>query len=915
MARQHHLDAGDLLRRDGRRPGRQRALVGAALVALASFSFAQEASTPEEVEEAQERDPLEARHLDLDDIVDQEWEALRSAAQEAGPDEREQAVAALHAWYEARAGQLKRAVQLIGYPAHALASSEEWTPDVDQRVQYWKDLVDALELMEAPELALENGSLATGILFRRGRFEEAAEYTEELLERFAHAETNRDYHLVRLAEARRELGEFGAALQALDDYEHLEPPSTEEALRVRSFLIRGMTYADLGVPDKAVPHIDQGLRLAEERHRKGGQPNEVMTARMASLLVAKAEANHEYVVDTVEELLEKPLYERHPVERRKLLTLQATSLLKIEPRTDANRVRGMELLYEVTAAGLPAEFEGHARLGLVNALLVDGSIQEAQAELQRIRTVLERDVGARALAQVRTDAAMYDVRLALEQGAPHDELVELEEPLDQAVEDLIGVWSQVPERTGGVGFLLYSQRRDAVAERIRLTRRLDPSNGEARALDYLMRIQAMGTLARREEVPVPSLGEIRSHLLGEGHGLLVYLPTRDLTYVFAIDSDTAMLATVGRGGDLDLARQEYLKHLLRTTGMQRSDDGVVALERKLAGDLASLLFSKELVALIQSWDHLTISGSDVLGPLPFEWLPLADERFLGVGRTVSYLPSVPLGVARAQVSADDVSDWDLLLMAATDPAQHVSERWPEAVALPFTETDRSALMGRYDQRRSMALVGERATLTALSRFDLRRASVLQFLGHAVRDFSRERPVGLVTAQDERSDGLVWCEQVEELAAPDLVLLTACRSGLGKQRRGDPAMTDMGGAWIAQGARAVVVASTDLYYGQAVRASDVIHERLTAGDSPAEALRGVRERLCEEYGEMAPMAGGLLHVVGLGHEPVFRGGLRKDGEDARSRLPRPWNTVVIGACLLAAFAAGALVSRARQKPTA
>jgi CHAT domain-containing protein len=49
---------------------------------------------------------------------------------------------------------------------------------------------------------------------------------------------------------------------------------------------------------------------------------------------------------------------------------------------------------------------------------------------------------------------------------------------------------------------------------------------------------------------------------------------------------------------------------------------------------------------------------------------------------------------------------------------------------------------------------------------------------------------------------------------------------------------------------------------------VVHERLAAGDSPAEALRAARARLAEDERFAHPFYTSGLQAFGLGHRPVF-----------------------------------------------
>ena len=166
------------------------------------------------------------------------------------------------------------------------------------------------------------------------------------------------------------------------------------------------------------------------------------------------------------------------------------------------------------------------------------------------------------------------------------------------------------------------------------------------------------------------------------------------------------------------------------------------------------------------------------------------------------------------------------------------------------------------------LQGEAATLASLRSLDPGRARIFQFLGHGVRDYELERPARLVLAFDDAHDGLVSCLDVEaDGAAAELVLLTSCRSGGGPTRRGDGAMSHLGGSFLRCGARAVVASPTDLALEPALRMSATVHEALAAGASPAEALRRARAALVAD-GEWADaFFHAQYRVLGLGQQPL------------------------------------------------
>ena len=317
------------------------------------------------------------------------------------------------------------------------------------------------------------------------------------------------------------------------------------------------------------------------------------------------------------------------------------------------------------------------------------------------------------------------------------------------------------------------------------------------------------------------------------------------------------------GTSWERKRDDHLKELLI-----RGETLGPKFERKLATELSRVLLPEKIAQRVASWSNVTIVGTDLLGPIAFAWLPLGDEPYLGTRRAIDYLPSIPFGVRLAGQPAPAERAADLFLVVGSEPGAAVSKRWREAARLPFDEAARDRITYAFDHDRTAVLAGNNATVAALGALGPQNARILQFLGHAIHDPDRERSVGLVMAPGADDDGLVWCETVEQWAAPQLVFLASCFSGKGKTRRGDPSATDMSGAWLSRGARAVILGLGEIKYLDALSASETVHAQLVGGKSPAEALRVVRAALAEREGDNAPRLAPLLQVIGLGHEPVF-----------------------------------------------
>jgi hypothetical protein len=302
-----------------------------------------------------------------------------------------------------------------------------------------------------------------------------------------------------------------------------------------------------------------------------------------------------------------------------------------------------------------------------------------------------------------------------------------------------------------------------------------------------------------------------------------------------------------------------------------------------------MLLPDDVRALLETWTDLTIVGAEFLGFLPFESLPFRGSR-LGLELAVSYLPSLPVGVALAARPLPAAFERDLLLLGAARPAPAVLARWPDLVPLPFTDADLAALAAPYrsvvpggrDASGRVEVLGDgRATPSRLASLTPDSSRILHVVAHGVYASDRERPAGLALAPAPGGgDGLVFGEAVEAASAPPLVVLSSCGAARGPGRLGDDGVSHLGGAFLRAGARAVVLSRADVDLDSSLALGAAFHEAVAQGASPARALLFARRRVAEDTERADPFFHSLVHVVGLGHERRFPGDWRPpDGFDA------------------------------------
>src|SRR5262245_9990865 len=135
-----------------------------------------------------------------------------------------------------------------------------------------------------------------------------------------------------------------------------------------------------------------------------------------------------------------------------------------------------------------------------------------------------------------------------------------------------------------------------------------------------------------------------------------------------------------------------------------------------------------------------------------------------------------------------------LLLLAAPPAV---ERGPDGLkvklpTLPFDDDRKRVLLGELASERVLVCSGSTARLEGLAG-ELASARMLHILTHGLPDDRRERSATLLLAGADGRPQWIGCKELEELALPPVVMISACRSAQGPPRQGDDGVADLGGA--------------------------------------------------------------------------------------------------------------------------
>ena len=654
------------------------------------------------------------------------------------------------------------------------------------------------------------------------------------IEQYVGSLARAELHLERAEEALARLG---------PDWPHREL-FDQSRVRLRAKIANGR-----GLPDEAARVLAEGLARARERG-DGGAIAELEVERANLRLSAQ---QHELLERETAAALARPeLAAEGAAWARASLALCLATSLAVRARSDPALWSAAEERLRAVAAdpGARASDARRARVRLAEVLLTTGRLDEARALLAGLSAEAALLGGALPRDEEHL-RAWLEVRRARAEARDEDGLAAALDVSERGVERLLAGLAAEPPREGGLGLLHFGETRALLGEHLELLDAVyGPSAGAEQALALLVRVQALGSRARRAGWGAVPNEELRAALLGPDEGLLVYLPAIGASHVLAVDragSRRFALAPVERLNQAREALDAVFEPLAPPAAWTAE-----------AAALCALLLPEPLLERIGAWTALSIVGLDLLRPVPFEHLPLADGTPFGERFALGYLPALPLGVALAgrapPARAADAADLVLVAAPRFDPDDPES---PPALELGPRALERLTR----GAERPLVVTGPDATPAALAGPAVRAARALHVLTHGAAD--RGHSAGLALA----GGAALWAEDVEELpGVPPLVILSVCRAARGPGRLGEGGLEGLAGALLEHGAQCVLLSFEDVELAEALELAELVQPLvLQRGLSPAEALRRARKERAERRPD-APAAA-PLQAFGLAQRPL------------------------------------------------
>jgi CHAT domain-containing protein/Tfp pilus assembly protein PilF len=682
--------------------------------------------------------------------------------------------------------------------------------------------------------------------------------------------------------------EFELAARAFEEaLARLEgSPETESTARVLNNL--GSTWSQLGEFDKALDRFRASLALAEKigsRELRGSVLNNIgiVYARLGEL--ERSTVYYRQAVDlALEQADKKSLWETY-------LELGNAQRGLGRDREAAESYRAAIAIIEEIRASISTEelratyFGSDKRLDAYHnliGLLVDVDGDPAPADARAAFETLEK-------ARARSFLDSLEVRAYMNErpaGAP---------ALAEREKALLGRLSQAYRELLRPG--LEGLGRSAVQARIEAAEEdLDRLRRDMRRADPV--------LAGLEHPAAITYDQARAALPDARTTAIAFAVGKEKAYAFALSRTGLKVYPIPPPAVL---RSEVETHIRRISDADSAsfDEGVALykalIEPGLAPGVAKLI----------------IIPDGILTYLPFEALPTSRDapvHWLVQDLEVSYAPSLSsYRELRGRAGRTHARTRPSLLAVGApsyaspdkerEAAKLIESLYPElgtpSLALPFAAREIERAAASFPARRRTVLTGPAASDDALKARATDRNRIIHLAAHGLIDDRKPMRSAIVMAAPTAPDGdyLLQTREILDLRLDaDLVVLSACRTGLGRFLRGE-GIEGLNRAFFAAGASSVLMTLWSVSDEAGVPLMDAFYNRLLASDSIAASLRA------------AKLA--LLSSPGYAH-PYYWAGYIAAGDAGRIPFPhrgRLWIGLIAGAAL--ALLAYLLLRRARR----
>jgi CHAT domain-containing protein len=561
----------------------------------------------------------------------------------------------------------------------------------------------------------------------------------------------------------------------------------------------GSAYALLNEPEKALDTYNQALPLYRAASQRTGEAAALNNIGRLYLLRGEAQKALEF-------------------HSQALALIRAVSNRRGEARMSYNIARAHRSLGNLTEARSYSE----AAIEIAESLRFDVSSEQLRTSFfASVRDFYELDIDLLMQMHKRRPSE-GDISAAFETSERARARSLLELLAEARVDIRQGVDSALVERERRLGRLL-NTKAERQTQLLAGKHTPEEAATSAKEIDALLaeyrqtqaEIRAASKQYARLTQPQPvSLKEIQQQLLDQSTLLLEYALGEERSYLWVVSPDSITGHELPARAEIESAARSFYELAKSASADDRVEEAGAALSRMLLGPAADRLETKRLV----------IIADGVLHYIPFAALPApvarrsdaATKAPLIVSNEIVTLPSASVLVEMRReladrkpaakavaVFADPVFSSDDPRLKTTGVAAKVEqaltpdlERAMRDVGvearfqrLPFSRREAEAITAAVPRGQSAKALDFQASRDAATDAALSDYRVVHFATHGLLDSNNPELSGIVLSLVDQSgqsqNGFLRMHEIYNLKLPaELVVLSACRTGLGKDIRGE-----------------------------------------------------------------------------------------------------------------------------------